>query len=77
MTPYIITRAGPLLGNASTVVVHCYLDGVYVSCIFNNQTAITAMVAPSADAVAGVTSFGDDGVAMQVQAESWKLALPE
>ena len=81
--------AGPLLGGdehsaVTSLTVHCYLDGVYVSCIFNNQTAITAMVTPSADAVADVTTFGegaggDAGSSagwMQVQVESWQLVLP-
>ena len=64
--------AGPLLTEAAAVVeVHCYVDGAYVSCIFNNQTAITAMVSPTPAATAPVVSFGD----ATVQLESWPLSL--
>jgi hypothetical protein len=67
--------AGPLLGSRTSIRVHCYIDGVYVSCIFNNETAITAMVAPSEKATAPVASFGtSSGVVASLQ--SWRLALP-
>ena len=67
--------AGPLLGSRTSINVHCYVDAVYVACIFNNQTAITAMVAPSARATAPVASFGTlEGVVTSIQ--SWRLALP-
>merc|ERR1712224_426094 len=36
-------RAGPLLGSARELTVHCYVDHSFVSCIFNNMTAITAV----------------------------------
>ena len=64
--------AGPLLGNSSVIEVHCYVDAVYVSCIFNNQTAITAMVAPSARAIDPATTFGSGAT---VQLQTWRLAL--
>ena len=66
--------AGPLLGSRKIVSVHCYIDGVYVSCIFNNQTAVTAMVAPTADATADVASFGSGATAT---IEAWELAMPK
>ena len=33
-----IYPAGPLLGSQTEILVHCYVDAVYVSCIFNNLT---------------------------------------
>lgn len=66
---------GPLLGANDTVSVHCIVDGAYVQCIFNNLTAITAMVSPTADATELVEFFGS-AVATLLQLESWRLALP-
>ena len=65
--------AGPLLGDPSVITLHCYVDAVYVSCIFNNQTAITAMVAPSAQALDPVKSFGSGAT---IQVNTWRLAMP-
>ena len=67
--------AGPLLGANDTVSVHCIVDGAYVQCIFNNLTAITAMVSPTADVTEPVEFFGS-AVATLLQLESWRLALP-
>ncbi len=68
--------AGPLLGSTDDIVIHCYVDAVFVSCIFNNETAITAMVAPSDKATAPVTSFGDGGAVRVISLNTWRLALP-
>ena len=66
-----------MLGANDTVSVHCIVDGayMYVQCIFNNLTAITAMVSPTADATELVEFFGS-AVATLLQLESWRLALP-
>ena len=66
--------AGPLLGSRHEITVHCFVDAVYVSCIFNNQTAITAMVTPSADASADVASFG---AGANATIKAWRLAMPK
>ena len=63
-----VTDAGAL----AAVRVHCLVDGAFVSCIFNNQTAITAMVAPSAAATGSVAAFGS-GVRTL---DSWRLEQP-
>ena len=66
-------------GDSGEIQVHCYVDGAYCSCIFGNETAITAMVAPGADAVAPVIAFSDGegsaAAAPVMQLESWRLAL--
>jgi hypothetical protein len=67
--------AGPLLGSRQDITVHCYIDAVYISCIFNNQTAITAMATPSANATGDVVSFGSGAKVVALQA--WALAMPQ
>ena len=69
--------AGPLLGSKDAIDIHCYVDAVFVSCIFNNETAITAMVNPSEEATAPVASFGAGGGVQVASLEAWRLALPE
>eukprot|EP01043_Picozoa_sp_COSAG02_P060882 COSAG02_NODE_8054_length_2729_cov_2.890494_1_plen_170_part_00 len=68
--------AGPLLGSTYDIVIHCYVDAVFVSCIFNNETAITTMVAPSDKAIAPVQSFGEGGDVRMKSLNTWRLALP-
>ena len=69
--------AGPLLGSTHDIVIHCYVDAVFVSYIFNNETAITTMVAPSSDkAIAPVQSFGEGGGVRMNSLNTWRLALP-
>jgi sucrose-6-phosphate hydrolase SacC (GH32 family) len=68
--------AGPLFGSRDDIVIHCYVDAVFVSCIFNNETAITAMVAPSDKATAAVTSFGEGDDVRVTSLNTWRLALP-
>jgi hypothetical protein len=43
-------RAAPLLGSATNVTLHCYVDHSYVTVIFNGQVAFTVVVEPSSAA---------------------------
>lgn len=43
----LFLRAGPLLGSTTNISLHAYVDGGFVTAIFNEQVAITTVVAPT------------------------------
>jgi len=71
VTEMLPVRAGPLLGHTSGyVTIHCYVDGSFVTAIFNNQTALTAVAMPSSDSAAEVSMFG---LSAGANVNVWKL----
>ena len=67
-------RAAPLLGSATNVSLHCYVDHSYVTAIFNDQVAFTVVVEPSSAAQALVEAW-NEGAAGAAVAEltAWPL----